>query len=253
VDEETANDDLTFMFRQAQSIDIQAQSQGRWLLRSARFQEWICSSRSGILLTDGNSEKYGMARCSPMTLTCAVLAQGLAKRDGTQVIHFFCGTHNTSGDNLAGPTGLIRSLIIQILTRNELDLSFMDSGRWYEHLEKQDPLVLCNLFHRIVAQLPGMALFCIIDGVSLFEKEQWRAQIELVVWKLREMVADPTLNVVLKLLMTSPGISRVVKGILRSEDRIWIPKDAAAEGKLLTANDMVFRRSQTPDPSRFPS
>ncbi len=98
-----------------------------------------------------------------------------------------------------------------------------------------------------------MALFCIIDGVSLFEKEQWRAQIELVVWKLREMVADPTLNVVLKSLMTSPGISRVVKGILRSEDRIWIPKDVVAEGKLLTANDMVFRRSQTPDPSRFPN
>ncbi|CZR68655.1 uncharacterized protein PAC_18554 [Phialocephala subalpina] len=240
------------MLRQAQSIDVQAQSQGRWLLRSARFQDWLCSSRSDVLLADGNSEQYGMARCSPMTLMCAVLAQGLAKRDGTLVVHFFCGAHNTSGDDLAGPTGLIRSLIIQVLARYELDLSFMDSGRWYEHLEKQDPLVLCNLFHRIVAQLPGIILFCIIDGVSLFEKEQWRAQIELVVWKLREIVADPTMNVVLKLLITSPGISRVVKGILRAEDRIWIPKDAATEGKLLTGKDMAFGRSQTPGDSRSP-
>jgi hypothetical protein len=40
-DEQTAIHDLTFMLREARSISIQAQGQGRWLLRLPRFPDWL--------------------------------------------------------------------------------------------------------------------------------------------------------------------------------------------------------------------
>jgi hypothetical protein len=56
---------------------------------------------------------------------------------------------------------------------------------------------------------------------------------------MREIVADLTMNAVLKILITSPGISRYFKNILRIEDKIWIPRDAAAEGRLLVGSNLA--------------
>jgi hypothetical protein len=247
VPETAAGHDLTFMLRQSQSIDIQAQSKGRWLFRSPRFQNWLCSSGSDMLSVEGNSEQYGMSRCSPMTLMSTVLIQGLAKQDGTQVLHFFCGAHNTDNDDLGGPLGLIKSLIVQLLAMNDFDFGFIGSRQWSEYLEKQDLLTLCNLFRGLVAQLPWLILFCVIDGISLFEREQWQSQIEFITWKLKEVAVDPTTSVVFKLLVTSPGICRFIKDVMTAEDRIRIPRDAVGDGKLLTmpSADMALSRPRS--------
>jgi hypothetical protein len=73
-----------------------------------------------------------MARYSPMTLMCAVLAQGLAKRGG----FIFSGVHNINDDNLSeGPelrnvavaSGSLdwESLMININRKAFDDLSFI--------------------------------------------------------------------------------------------------------------------------------
>lgn len=88
--------------------------------------------------------------------------------------------------------------------------------------------MLCNILHRKEHNSRDWGFF-VIDGVSLFEKAQWRAENKFVFGKLREAVTDPTMNVVVKLLATIPGISRAVKEMIRPDNRLWVPRDGISE------------------------
>jgi len=77
----------------------------------------------------------------------------------------------------------------------------------------------CGLFHRLLGLIPrDTFVFCIVDGISYYERDVWRQDYELVRGLFGEIVMDTRLGGSFKVLLTSPTISMPL-----SNDRVLIP------------------------------
>ncbi|GLB07871.1 hypothetical protein AtubIFM57258_003239 [Aspergillus tubingensis] len=217
--------DLDDTGRDGQDIDMAAQTHAQQLLRMPQFQDWIRSDQPDMLHVDGNCDNYAMARCSPFSLLCCVLANELLQQPQAQVLFFFCGLHNLAGEPMAGPVGLVKSLIIQLLLDRDdkYDLLFLTIGRREEALYQNDLPSLCETFREMLVQNPSAALFCIIDGASLFEVREWHEEMEYVAQQLFNLTTDPDIATVFKVLITSSGISRLASGVPQN-CRLYVPE-----------------------------
>ena len=246
-DTDSAERDLERVLRQSQSFDIRSQGRVQWALQTPRFQQWLQSKHSDALLINGNTDD-GLARCSPMSMLSAMLIRSLEQAGGVFVSHFSCGSHNSSGDPLSGPTGMLRSLNAQFLSTRQFDTGFLRTSRAYEELRTHDLDALHRLLRILLGQLPNIVVFCIIDGISLFESERWRNETATVVRRLQHISSDETLECRFKLLFTTPTISRCANEVLRRENILSIPADAG-NGRLLTdrsiRSDLSLQRSRS--------
>lgn len=155
------------------------------------------------------------------------------------MVYFFCGAHSTSGDPIGGPAGLIRCLIAQLLPLREFDIDFVRFGLGNEQLQQENLAALCGVFRGLVTQLPGTILFCIIDGVSLFEIEPWRSQMQDVLRSLTLLAENKLLGAVFKLLVTSPGVSTGAKAVVPPQCCIQILQDGVEdEAAVLTGRNL---------------
>lgn len=220
-----SSQDLDVMTRSAQSCDARSQGAMNWVFQSARFKFWLQSQLPDILAVNGNMED-GMARYSSTTLLCGLLIQSLREQKATHVLHFFCGAHNSRHDSSAGPRGLIHSLIAQLLSIQQFDVGFLRFGQWQEGIKANNVGAYCRLFSRLVEQLPSSVVFCIIDGVSLLETEDWIEDLQLVLQTLLNTAADEQLNTQIKLLTTSTSRSRCLDHMLSESNKLRVPADA---------------------------
>lgn len=225
IDLHTLIHDLEYMGRQGPHTNSLSQAQSRQLLSNPKFHHWIGSNKSNVLLIDGNSESFIRSKCSPMSSLCAALIAGLVQQERAQIVYFFCGTHNTFGDSLGGPAGLVRSLIAQLLALREFNVDFIRFGPWNEQIQRNDLAVLCAVFRELVTQLPDTILFCIIDEVSLFETDQWRSQMLEVMRSLTLLAGDEIPGAVFKLLVTGPGVSKDAKTVVPPQCCIEVFED----------------------------
>ncbi|KAJ4354144.1 uncharacterized protein N0V89_005877 [Didymosphaeria variabile] len=230
---EDVGQDLDLVTRNAQSCDAQSQGAMHWVLQSPRLKRWIQSPYSDVLAVDGNLED-GMARYSSTSLLCGMLIQSLREQKGVHVLHFFCGTHSSRFDPLSGPRGLLQSLIAQLLSIQQFDVGFLRFGQWEGGLRANSINTLCRLFKRLVEQLPNSVVFCIIDGISIFEVETWLDELHLVVRTLLETVADEQLIARLKFLGTAASRSRCLNSLLSERDRLSVPTNGGDQ-RLLTS------------------
>ncbi|KAI9680201.1 MAG: hypothetical protein M1829_001438 [Trizodia sp. TS-e1964] len=239
-DPDMAAKDVQTSIRRGQALDESHQGRAGWLMRNSTFQAWLTSGGTQVLLVDGNASDAAFERTSSMSLLCAMLVNSLGEVQPAIPIQFFCGLHTASNDSLSGPRGLIRSLVTQLLCIYDFDLTFVDSYQYLDHLQSHEVDHLCDLFRQLVKQLPtGLVLFCVIDGISLYENWEWRAETCFVIRKLRELSEDPHLQALLKLLVTSPLASRLVKDHISIEDHLILPRDAGAERQILTERLMT--------------
>jgi hypothetical protein len=246
VDDHMASQDLQTILSQAKSVDTKLQGRAHWVLRTPRFMKWIQSRDSDVLSINGNLDGFGMARYSPLSLLPATLIQSLLQQPHIYVVYYFCGMHNSVMDDLAGPVGLIRSLNAQLLSFQQVGLDFVQVGQWGEGLQSLDLQTLCRLFRRLVSQLPDMMLFCVLDGVSLFETDLSRNDAAFVLRKLIDLSMDEDLDCHFKLLLTSATMSRIGKELLSETNILSIPENAG-NGMLLT--DRTIARDVIPAPT----
>lgn len=218
--------DLDDTGRGGQDIDMAAQTHARQLLRMAQFRDWIRSDQAKMLHVDGNCDEYAMARCSPFSLLCCALVHELVQQPQCQVLFFFCGLHNLAGDAMGGPAGLIKSLIVQLLleTNDEYDLFFLTLGRMEEALLDNDLVALCTTLRELLMQNRSPTLFCVLDGASLFEVQNWHQDMEYVIQVLFALTTDPKLQTIFKILITSPGMSRLAGDVLPPACRVYVPE-----------------------------
>ena len=219
-----SSQDLDVMTRSAQSCDVRSQGAMHWVLQSARFKFWLQSQLPDVLAVNGNLED-GMARYSSTTLLCGMLIRSLREQEATHVLHFFCGAHNSRHDSSSGPRGLIHSLIAQLLSIQQFDVGFLRFGQWEEGIKANNIGAYCRLFSRLVEQLPSSVVFCIIDGVSLLETEDWIEDLQLVLQTLLTTAADEQLNMRIKLLTTSTSRSRCLDHMLSESNKLHVPVD----------------------------
>jgi hypothetical protein len=221
--------------RQGHTFDSKAQMQAQSLTKTPEFQRWLASHRPDLLLVDGNAYTPGPGRISAMSVFCAVLVLGLMKSKKHIVLHFFCGQHTTTHDSMSGPKGLMRSIISQLLySGKQFDIDFIDSRTYRESLEAQSLPHLCDIFCKLIEQLQlDTSVFCIVDGVSLYEADQWLDELCCIFETLNALVENEHLQPVFKLLFTSPFASRRL-GQQTATSRRVVLRRSTVNGRLIS-------------------
>ena len=72
---------------------------------------------------------------------------------------------------------------------------------------------LCSLFQIIVGQMrPQSTVICIIDDVLRLEKDEWSNEYWVLMGMLEHMVKNAETGLLFKVMMTSPGPSKWLRG-----------------------------------------
>ena len=248
-----ANNDLEYMLLQGRNINVSDQGQALSLLQTQQFQDWIAAQHSTVLLVDGNMDS-AVARVSPMSLLCASLILGVLDNRPAISLHYFCGLHVASNNPLYGPAGLIRSLLMQLLLVSKVidvdgeslnvdytlfNLNFIDNHHYREDLESHNIAALCHTFKLLIDQLPlDVLVFCIIDGINLYERSEWLNDLVQIVNCLNRIAQNARLRPIFKVLMTSAGISRYIPQHIEPQQLVRI-RQGRGDGKGITQRSVV--------------
>lgn len=235
--------DLEYVARQGRNFESRSQMQAQSLTKTPGFQRWLASHRADLLLVDGNAYIPGPGRISAMSVFCAILVLGLLKSKRHVVLHFFCGQHTTTQDSMSGPKGLIRSLIAQLLyCGKQFDIDFIDSRTYRESLEAQSLPHLCDTFCKLIEQLPlDTSVFCVVDGVSLYEGGHWLDELCCVFETLSTLVENERLQPIFKLLLASPFASRQL-GQRTASSRKVVLQRSTFNGRLISESTVCNDR-----------
>ncbi|TRX88466.1 hypothetical protein FHL15_010656 [Xylaria flabelliformis] len=205
--------DLSYVLRQDISFDALSKGQARYLMQREEFKEWFFLPDPGLLAVNGNLGSSRGSKISPLSLVCAEMVKFLEGVDNEVILYFFCSENTMSEKGLPGPQKVMRSLLAQLLAylsrqsdllsnHHSLSLAFMESQRWQEQLRSLNLGTLCDTFWNLIQQMRPITVVCIIDGMSCYEKEEWRDDVLFLVGELEEMVRDAKLRPRLKILIT---------------------------------------------------
>lgn len=206
------------------------------------FKQWQGDDESPPLFIEGGLP-LSSRRSTALSIVSSSLIKTLHDSPRATAIYFFCGMHDDTNDSVCGPQGVIRSLISQILRQFDVNLDFI-SMLSRPLIEKLNIRALCDCFGKLIKQLPAWAvLFCIIDGISFFEKTLWADDTAKVIGDLRGLAYDTDVGATFKLLVTSPRRSTFVASIFEPESRMNVsPSDTrrhASEREVMMANRRI--------------
>ncbi|WQF76560.1 hypothetical protein CDEST_01574 [Colletotrichum destructivum] len=214
IDEE----DLRFVADNTELMLHQERGRAQQILGTHQFQKWMASSGSARLLV------YGDFRppfdISPLSVICTLLTHTFRNLGSNYLaLVFFCGQHQI-WDAHRGGSAIIRSLIEQLLRQCPLGPIRPDPRMFLEDLEQEDLGALCEVFILLFRQLPSHTqVFCFVDGISIYETEQYLDGVDAVIMSLIGVVEQggykgwPSL----KLLITSPQPTVEVRKVFDPE------------------------------------
>ncbi|KFA78914.1 hypothetical protein S40288_11393 [Stachybotrys chartarum IBT 40288] len=197
--------DLQHVSEQIEHLIHEDRGRTQQLLETRPFKNWMSRGGSAKLLVHGNFRPpYDV---SPLSVVCTLLTHTFrTSGQGFVGLVFFCGRH-LKWDEHQGSLAMIRSLIAQLLHQYSLLAIRPDPMVDLQNLELSDVNILCHVFSALVRQLPSsVSTFCIIDGISLYETEDFEDGFDVVLMSLIAMAEHgetsgwPTF----KLLLTSP-------------------------------------------------
>ncbi|KAF6807172.1 hypothetical protein CSOJ01_08360 [Colletotrichum sojae] len=174
------------------------------VLAMRHFRSWIGARGSARLLVHGDFRTPPL-EISPLSVVCALLTHTFRSSPGFIGLVFFCGRH-LAWDEHRGGAAMIRSLIAQLL--RQYSFAAVQSDPWIslQELEGGDVEVLCHVFALLVRQLPSNTVVaCLIDGICLYETEEYLSEMDVVVMSLLNLVGQSAPDrASFKLLITSP-------------------------------------------------
>ncbi|KAM0247238.1 hypothetical protein ACHAQJ_009923 [Trichoderma viride] len=233
------------------------------LLRQKRqFKEWLSSEWPSLVLVDGCCRTESVGRTSPMSFFTASFASTLLQAQSGIVLQFFCSHHIDPQKENAGPKGLLRSIISQLLLYPKpynLTLDFVDQSL-YDAVAASNTEALCFLFERLFWQIqPATIIYVLIDSISDFESnlhdygERMDRVFALFQTLIRQVLQGFAAGPKLKLFMTSPNRShRLVYQVDRAEEIIRL--NAAGLGDSPRGGDRFLReirRARSPQPLSY--
>jgi hypothetical protein len=217
--------DLERVLRQGSNLNARALDQAKWLIKMERFSAWLTQNdtQSDILLVDGHSEEMA-GRISPLSVMCGTMTAKMIA-EGLPVLYHFCGEHTSYGDPMAGPRGMLRNLISQLITySNQLpERLWVGDGSFHEELEEQTLYAFAALLQHLLPQIfTEHVVFIVLDGVSEFESDLhgWREELIQVITFLYHLGCDATSGIRLKILMTCPIKSTSLVSCISAQDHI---------------------------------
>jgi hypothetical protein len=195
------------------------QSRISFLMQNPKFQDWFKSMTSQTLVINGMdmaSQQNEMV--SPLSYMCVMLSQTVSQLWHAYPLAFFCRLHSDPDDRLQGASGLMRSLIAQIVlaladTPERLELGFLSYSDM-EAIRTGDVTTLCVLFEELLKRVGVATIFCMLDGIAWFENETHVKGMHMAMQFLNsfvEAVEASSSGLVFKLLVASPIMSEYCK------------------------------------------
>ncbi|KAI9733958.1 MAG: hypothetical protein M1834_002615 [Cirrosporium novae-zelandiae] len=207
----------------AQAIDLPNQRVVQQVLSNPRFRKWFQSSESKALLIHSKI----CSKVSPFSLLVTSMHLGLSGIDHVIYLQYFCERHRS-----VGLRGMLRSLIAQLLAARQFGLCSVLTRSDLSSISEQDLQTLCELFGTLVRSLTGTptTLFCVIDTVNLLEQQtEHQDELRYVSNMLCGLAseegganANNNGRAVIKLCMSSPDISTVIRESVSPDDEIFV-------------------------------
>lgn len=242
------NNDLRTVLSYGQEFKPRVQRQAQSLLQTREFSRWLGDRFSDLLLVDGNMDSAANDSLSTMSLLCTALIASIENsQTDAIVLHFFCGLHTSPSYEASGPNGMLRALLLQLSTalrtRRKLSLEFIQTEEEIADVESRRLDSLCFVLNRLLMQVPsGTTVFCLIDGISAFEKNycNFRTDLEYVARSLKRTTANEGLAAPFKVLLTSGCRSTVIarKNIVERWQHVSLLDSGEAGG-----HDAITERS----------
>jgi hypothetical protein len=223
--QEVLLDDMRRTEHHCRSLELPEHRLARGVLEGPKFQHWFAADEPSALMLESGPDLNILGRASALSYVSILVLEKLVDQEPAIAICHFCRRHLSSVDDCCGPQGMMRGLISQLLRKfPNLDLSFASSGRQFrEQLESYHLDALCEFFRKVVERLPQDAvLFCIVDSVDCFERQEWVETCRVAMRGLQDMTHDFSAGATFKLLITSPVRSRYVSKIFTARQRVLL-------------------------------
>ena len=134
------------------------------------------------------------------------------------------------------------SLASQLLMLDDVafDLRFADDRGYCTNVRQGDVATLCNLLYHLFIQLPMFyVIFCVIDGISVFETSKFQRDLASALDCLSRLVEDSQLRGTVKVLITHPGVSYVAQEVLPRQQQYTLSSGSGnGDGSLLSLEDV---------------
>ncbi|KAK7740447.1 hypothetical protein SLS53_005288 [Cytospora paraplurivora] len=202
--------DMAFILDKKADIPAKLQVQAEQLINTPLFCDWIVSASSAKLLVqwDGRHPKT-IAEVSPLSIFCTTMVRALQENERFISVQWFCGRHIDPAEAwpYMGGHAMIASLIDQLLRQRTFDTRWLHREINLADLEAGDLVGRTRLLGWLVRQLPQtVTLFFIVDGVVLYERDEYWDEAGPVLAFLLSLTADTSLQAAVKVLFTSaPG------------------------------------------------
>lgn len=186
------------------------------LVHSGKLMGLLHSRALSQLLVHAN--RQGAAHISGLSVFCESLRSVFTMYPGRVVpLLFFCGMHATVADGQdpttppsdpsVGARGLMRSFLAQLLETYFIPYVIgIPVIPWELHAILNGDLIALNgLFSRLLHMLPpSCTVFCLVDGVEYFEREELLEDTKRVMEPLLQLARSGATPCPIKVLLTSP-------------------------------------------------
>ncbi|KAI0547032.1 hypothetical protein F4679DRAFT_378085 [Xylaria curta] len=254
IEQSTADVEKVLQLRS--NIHPVAEAEAVSLLQTTVFRDWLLPGHSDAILIDGAGGAVEFIdhaeRVSAKSIMCALLLSQLTRfQPDCFRIYFFCGLHSSEKDVLSdGPRGLMRGLLCDLANeayrRQLLRLDFIDDKRYRDGLQQQKIEYFCQTFYQIlhymnVGAALDLPIYCVIDGIAQYEKQEWLEDLAIVMGMFRAIVNDTKLKPCFKLLLTGPHRARYVN------EMVGLPpsKRLLAKPAIMGENPLAQRELQS--------
>ncbi|GLA61842.1 hypothetical protein AtubIFM54640_002375 [Aspergillus tubingensis] len=191
-EEHQAQADVVANYQIAGRLSLEDQDRCVYVIRSPELTTWIRTPTSSILVVNGNAPRNQFR--TPWSFTAARLVYTLDmmrannpdNKDQIAAVHFFCGEHVDTSNELNSPTTIANEILSQLLSSfKHINLvPLLKMGEF----DGDDMQAVCQRIECFLDLLPATAVvFCIIDGLSFYlADEQTSEQAnELLRWLIK--------------------------------------------------------------------
>ena len=242
VDHESTSRDVQMSIKYGQAMTPRQQQRPAWLMQQPAFLQWFKTSGSQILVVESMEEETGPT--SNLSYLCAMLQQNLESLQVAVPLSFFCGWHASPGDSLEGASGIMRSLIYQILgQRWNFDCSFINLA-FLDQVRNFDISYLCLLFRNLLTSVTSITIFCLIDGISWYDTSRRSGDVATMMSYMRDLVEETNQaesGIDFKLLITSPKACPSASNWFPYEPRIVMPDETGGNGEAFNELTMAAK------------
>ncbi|KAI6301408.1 hypothetical protein ACKVV1_008932 [Pyricularia oryzae] len=158
---------------------------------------------------------------SGTTHFCTKLIEHIAEHPRHLSLNFFCGQHLEPCNPHSGGRAMIQTFLCQLLNQCDFGPQYQVNQE-LELIRAGDVKELYRMFESLFRRAdPSLCVFCIIDGVVFYERDEFLQDLGDVVLMIVKLSAEHDTHMpILKVLIASPTKTSVVRRLF-TDDQIF--------------------------------